>query len=119
MKVEIIKIEKEAMDWPKSRGPVMLKVNFRAPLSAYNCLEGDVFELQKIVLPNGDKKNYFVKMDELGLFTELMEISTETLRKKIHEAEDRAHQDGYRSGRKAAIADVKSHTWWERLLMKF
>jgi hypothetical protein len=64
-------------------------------------------------------KHYLVKVDDLGIFKELIEVSNSTLESKLY----RAKEDGFYAGERAGImeckAKIKKLPWWKRLFNKF
>lgn len=66
-----------------------------------------------------EKRHYAVKMDERGLFDDLMQISNDVFSEKLEKAKEEGFWEGEskgaKRGRKTENERIKSLSWWKRL----
>lgn len=74
-------------------------------------VERETYRVYKVFVPNEGIKNYLVKVDEIGLFNELLEISTGTLANRDSEV-GKIVKD-------SVVSAIKRLPWYRRLFNKF
>lgn len=121
MKVEKIIIKKELMDIPnqpfynffKYKGiPVASYSSDLKDLPAYIDIETETWQVVRVFTPEKTVKKYLVKIDERGLFNELLEITNMFLKEKAMEAANVIVDIKVKNERRR----ISALPWWKRLL---
>lgn len=70
-----------------------------------------------------EERVYAIRLDDRGLFDDLMQISNDVFTEKITKAREDGFWDGQgkgiRSGQKMEREKISSLSWWKRMLNKF
>lgn len=122
MKVEKIIIEKELMEIPdhycsmefyKFKGePHLYAAEEMKDLPPFIDFETETYQVVRVYTHDKQKKNYLVKVDERGLFEELIEITNMLLKGKVIKAANIIVDIKVKNERKR----IASLPWWKRLL---
>lgn len=88
-------------------------------------VEYETWRLKKMVVPGGTEM-YLVRVDQDGLFNDLLMLSNESLNKMIEKmVKDRTHDwkeqelKHLRDARVDALDSVRQLPWWKRLFNRF
>ncbi len=71
----------------------------------------ECWKTQKVRLPGGQEKTYLIKVDDRGLFSELLCISDAMVKEEV--------EITIRHLRSKVISEIKDLSWWRRLFKKF
>lgn len=80
--------------------------------------EEEVFNLHKVYDGISTVKNYFVRYDQNGMFSELVSISEDTIQKRINK-ELGMREDMIYEAEEKLIMKIKKLPWYKRLFNKF
>jgi len=133
MKVQLVEIKKEWIDYDEKSGPCykrtilpkdyafqVFQEGADAP-PAYSQYEDEVFEIQK-VKEGGKTRYYFVKIDDRDLFRDLIEISNSKIDLYVRKKSDeiiRVSRLTREQGVDSENRRIKKLPWWKRLFNRF
>ncbi len=85
-----------------------------------NDIEREEWRVQEVIQPGGmQRKKYLVKVDQLGLWSELFHIHRAFLDEYIYKETAEFLQEGRVQGIAHAVQSIKKLSWWRRLTCKF
>lgn len=133
MKVEKIDITKTVLDLPREtpyyrevKRPGMRSIAFdvgQEPRTYDVTHETTDYRIEVIIDPEKKERRYYaVRVDERGLWNDLLKLSDGFVNQKITNAVVEAVRREYQERgevRRAALEGVRSLSWWKRLFKKF
>lgn len=116
----------EPVYWEVEYDPKNIMIRTQGEIPDQVTVKQNAYHVQQIFKPSrfGTEKEYVaVRMDDRGLFDDLIQVSNDVLAEKLAKAREDGYWDGehkgFQKGEKRMLAAFKAQPWWKRLMNNY